>query len=104
MIKCTKLIKVEEEALVLNIICHTVQCTELYWTIHRVLYITHYTTSWLLLYKLEGMACYAGLLLAPAEGFGLRPRLFLGKKRDYYAVLAHFWQFFVSSSNLGNFN
>ena len=26
-----------------------------------------------------------------------------GKKRAYYAVLAHFWQFFVSSSNLGNF-
>ena len=27
------------------------------------------------LYKsLEGAACYAGLLLAPAEGFGLRPR------------------------------
>ena len=26
-----------------------------------------------------------------------------GKKRAYYAVLAHFWHFFVSSSNLGNF-
>ena len=26
-----------------------------------------------------------------------------GKKRAYYAVLAHFWQFLVSSSNLGNF-
>ena len=26
--------------------------------------------------KLEGTARYAGLLLAPAEGFGLRPRLF----------------------------
>ena len=49
------------------------------------------------------MARYGGLLLAPAEGFGLRPRLFLpGKKRAYYAVLAHFWQFLVSSSNLGN--
>ena len=36
---------------------------------------------------------------------GLRPRLFLpfGQKRAYYAVLAHFWQFLVSSSNLGNF-
>ena len=54
---------------------------------------------------LEGTARYAGLLLAPAEGFGLRPRLFLpfGQKRAYYAVLAHFWQFLVSSSNLGNF-
>ena len=27
-----------------------------------------------LLYSLEGAARYAGLLLAPAEGFGLRPR------------------------------
>ena len=36
---------------------------------------------------------------------GLRPRLFLpfGQKRAYYAVLAHFWHFLVSSSNLGNF-
>ena len=25
------------------------------------------------------------------------------KKRAYYAVLAHFWQFLVSNSNLGNF-
>ena len=55
--------------------------------------------------ELEGTARYAGLLLAPAEGFGLRPRLFLpfGKKRAYYAVLANFWQFLVSSSNLANF-
>ena len=30
-----------------------------------------------LLYILEGAARYAGLLLALAEGFGLRPRLFL---------------------------
>ena len=30
----------------------------------------------LLLVKLEGAARYAGLLLAPAEGFGLRPRFF----------------------------
>ena len=45
---------------------------------------------------LEDTARYAGLLLAPAEGFGLRPRFFLpfGKKRAYYAVwahLGHFW-------------
>ena len=39
-----------------------------------------------------------GGLLAPAEAFfALR-----AKKRAYYAVLAHFWQFVVSSSNLGN--
>ena len=56
--------------------------------------------------KLEDTARYAGLLLAPAEGFGLRPRAFFAlrtKKRAYYAALAHFWQFLVSSSNLGNF-
>ena len=34
---------------------------------------------------------------------GLRPRIFSGKKRAYYAVLALFWQFLVSSSNLGTF-
>ena len=54
--------------------------------------------------KLEDTARYAGLLLAPAEGFGLRPRLFLpfGQKKALYAVLAHFWQFLVTSSNRGN--
>jgi hypothetical protein len=44
------------------------------------------------------MARYAGLLLAPAEGFGLQPRLFfalLAKKRVYYAVLALFGDFCV---------
>ena len=41
----------------------------------------------LLLGTLEGTA---GLLLAPAEGFGLRPRLFLlfGQKKAFYAVFA----------------
>ena len=29
---------------------------------------------WKYINKLEGTARYAGLLLAPAEGFGLRPR------------------------------
>ena len=36
------------------------------------------------LQSLEDTARYAGLLLAPAEGFGLR-------QRPYKAVLAHFW-------------
>ena len=49
---------------------------------------------------LEDTARYAGLLLAPAEGFGLRPR---AKKRPYYAVLDNFRPFLVSCSNLGNF-
>ena len=36
--------------------------------------------------ELEDTARYAGLLLAPAEGFGLRPRLFLpfGQKKEAY--------------------
>ena len=54
--------------------------------------------------ELEDMTRYAGLLLAPVEGFGLRTRAFLpGKKRAFYTVLAQFWQFFVSSSNHDHF-
>ena len=52
---------------------------------------------------LEDTARYAGLLLAPPEGFGRGFFCPSGKKRAYYAVLAHFWHFLVSSSNLGNF-
>ena len=39
------------------------------------------------------MARCAGLLLAPAEEFGLRQRLFLpfDNKKAYHGVLAHFW-------------
>ena len=45
---------------------------------------------------LEDTAQYAGLLLAPAEGFSLWPRAFLAlrAKKAYYAVwpiLGHFW-------------
>ena len=43
------------------------------------------------LYILEGAARYAGLLLAPAEGFGLRPRPFFAlraKKDLFMSVLA----------------
>ena len=42
--------------------------------------------------KLEGTARYAGLLLAPAEGFGLRPRLFLpfGQKKSFSRCLCLF--------------
>ena len=42
---------------------------------------------------LEDTARYAGLLLAPAEGFGGGPGFFCpsGKKKPYYAVLANFW-------------
>ena len=53
---------------------------------------------------LEDTARCMGLLLASAEGFGLRPRLFLpfGQKA-FYAELAHFRSFLVPSSNFGNF-
>ena len=63
--------------------------------------------------KLEGTARYAGLLLAPAEGFDLRPRLFLpfGPKKELFMlfvlILGHFWCSVVTSvsfsSSLSNF-
>ena len=51
---------------------------------------------------LEDTARYTGLLLAPAEGFGLRPRVVypVGKTRPFYDVLVNFRPFLVSSSNL----
>ena len=59
-----------------------------------------------LLLPLEGKAHYAGLLLAPAEGFGLRPRPFfalLAKKDLFMSVLAQILEFLVISSNLSKF-
>ena len=62
--------------------------------------------------KLEDTARYAGLLLAPAEGFSLWPKLYLpfAQKIPYYAVLPHFWRFWCPvvilvyfSGNLSNF-
>ena len=55
-----------------------------------------------LLSKQEGTARYTGLLLAPAEGFGLWQRLFgpLGEKTAFHAVGAYFRPFLVFSSNL----
>ena len=46
--------------------------------------------------QLEDTARYAGLLLAPAEGFGLRPRLFLpfGQKKGLLCCLGSFLAFF----------
>ena len=55
---------------------------------------------------LEGAARSAGLLLAPAEGFGLRPRPFfdLWAKQDLFmSVLAQILVIFGISSNLRNF-
>ena len=54
--------------------------------------------------QLEDTARYAGLLLAPLEGRGRGFFCPSGKKRAYYAVLSHFWQFLVSSSNLVTFS
>ena len=52
-------------------------------------------------YSLEGTARYAGQLLALAFGRGhFCPS---GKTGAYYAVLGHFRQFLVISSNLSNF-
>ena len=58
-----------------------------------------------MLRKLEGTARYAGLLLAPAEGFGLRPRLFLpfGQKKSFLCSFGLLRPFLVFSSNLSNF-
>ena len=53
--------------------------------------------------ELVDTARYTGQLLAPAEGFGRGFFLLFGQKRPYYAVLANFWPFLASSSNLGNF-
>ena len=53
--------------------------------------IWHAGVARVFLFKgLEDTACYAGLFLAPAEGFGR-------------GCFGQFWQFVVSSSNLGNF-
>ena len=45
---------------------------------------------------LKGTARYAGLLLAPAEGFGLRPRLFLpfGQKKSLLCCFGQFLAIF----------
>ena len=45
---------------------------------------------------LEDTARYAGLLLAPAEGFGLRPRLFLpfGQKKSLLCCFGPFLAIF----------
>ena len=45
--------------------------------------------------QLEGTACYAGLLLAPAEGFGMWPR--------HFALWAKKKLFMLSVLVLGNF-
>ena len=55
---------------------------------------------------LEDTACYAGLLLAPAEGFGREFFLPLGQKKDRgnHAVLADFRPFWCSVVTLVTFS
>ena len=53
---------------------------------------THFVALHLTLTQLEGAARYANLLLAPAEGFGLRQRPFVAlraKQRAFHTFLAH---------------
>ena len=67
----------------------------------------------LILKTLEDTACYVGLLLAPAEGFGLRRRLFLpfGQKMGFLCCFGPFLAIFgcpavtmvTFSRNLSNF-
>ena len=47
------------------------------------------SSKFVLLRELEGAARYAGFLLAPGEGFGLRPSHFVcpsGKKRFFFLI------------------
>ena len=57
----------------------------------------HFTIDmFAILLLLEGTARYAGLLLAPAEGFGLRPRLFwpFGQKKSLLCCFGPFLAIF----------
>ena len=79
------------------------------WATHRLHFRTRYwlllqtsKKGKLLLFDKEDTARYAGLLLAPAEGFVWGFFCPSGKKRACYAVMAQFWRFFVFSSNRGN--
>ena len=62
--------------------------------IHGLLYagflLVDLGTFVVVLYRLEDMACYAGLLLAPVEGFGLRP----GKKNAFLCCFGPFLTIF----------
>ena len=62
-------------------------------------------TLWHFLCGLKGAARYAGLLLTPAEGFGLLPRLFcpLVKEESFSRCLCLLRPFWVFSSNLRYF-
>ena len=54
---------------------------------------------------LEGTAPYGGFFLAPAEGFGLRPRAFLRfrqKPKAFYAIFAYFWCLVATLETLSN--
>ena len=58
--------------------------------------ITNKFGAFFFLAQLDGTARYAGLLLAPAEGFSLRPRLFLpfGQKKSLLCCFGPFLAIF----------
>ena len=57
----------------------------------------YFLSIYLVHYLLEGTTRYKGLLLAPAKGFGLRPRLFLpfGQKKSLFLL------FFLFKASFG---
>ena len=72
----------------------------------------HFAITIMILQKLEDTARYAGVFLAPAESFGLRPMLFcpLGKKgviRLFWPIFGNCWCPVVTlvtfSNNISNF-
>ena len=66
------------------------------YNVHYMLFTAHCSLHCTLLTVLEDTARYAGLLLAPAEGFGLWPRVFFAlraKKTNYYVLLSNFRKF-----------
>ena len=82
-------------------------------SIWRFCFISSFSTALIFKGLLEGMALYAGQLLAPAEGFGLRPRLFCtsgikGLICCFVPILGHFWCSVVTlvifRNNLSNKN
>ena len=103
---------------VLNNILFIVLCTILYIVLFTVQYslqtfkwltkLPKYPINLLFLHLVHYQKIHSdtrALLLAPAEGLGLRPRFLLPfrQKRDFYAFLAYFRHFLVFSSNISNF-
>ena len=87
---------------------YTIHMFSVVWVVKQICPVTmisHVMPSWNLACTIMSTRRY-GPLRGPTSSScgGLRPRLFcpLGKERAFYAVLAHFWRFLVSSSSRGN--